>query len=93
MSEHNIKEPDQKRRKKRHVFLWFFLAIQALFIIWVITGIASGTTHCHGQGAQLCRDASHTGTAIGVGLIFVSWAVVDFILGICYAIYRLAKRP
>src|SRR5919197_1461904 len=94
MTQRSMKEPDQKPRKKHRVFLWVFLAIQAIFIIWIITGIASsGPTHCNGLDAQTCRNASDTGTAIGVGLIFVFWAIFDFILGICYDVYRLANRP
>jgi hypothetical protein len=30
-------------RKKRHVFRWVFLAIQALFLIWIITGISGNS--------------------------------------------------
>ena len=30
-------------RKRRRVFLWFFLAVQALFVIWLVVGLA--TTH------------------------------------------------
>jgi hypothetical protein len=39
------------RRRKRRVFLWIFLAIQVLFIIWIVTGIA--TVHTGPTHAQL----------------------------------------
>ena len=79
-------------RKKRHVFLWIFLAIQVLFIIWLITGGASadhGVTHCTGPD---CKGATEAGSAIGIGLIIVFWMVVDVILGVTYGVYKLATR-
>ena len=47
-------------RKKRRVFFWFFLAVQVLFIIWIITGVASkpGGPSVASQTAQAC---SHGG--------------------------------
>ncbi|MFF9772670.1 hypothetical protein ACF1HJ_03150 [Streptomyces sp. NPDC013978] len=80
------------------MFLWLFLAIQLLFLIWVITGAAnaSGTPEeCRGRtgdALQLCEDASDVGTTIGVGLIIGLWAAVDVILGFSYVVYRLASR-
>lgn len=93
---HPYQQAPQPRRKRR-VFLWVFLAVQALFLIWVITGAASGhgtAANCHDQyltHAQ-CASASEAGTAIGVGLIIVFWAVVDVILGVSYGVWRLARR-
>lgn len=107
-----------KAAKKRHVFMWVFLGLQALFLLWVIAGAASGhgnSADGHTQAVTFCANGGwkglyssyntcvsqygHTlgqardaGTAIGVGVIVVFWAVADFILGISYAIYRLAKR-
>jgi hypothetical protein len=104
-------------RKKRRVFLWVFLAIQALFIIWIIAGLASassGPTAAQ-QAAQYCanggwqglftsqadcdqhyavalNDAGNAGTAIGVGIIVLTWCVTDFLVGGGYAVYRLARR-
>ncbi|MEU3052296.1 hypothetical protein [Streptomyces griseus] len=84
-------------KKRRRVFLWFFLAVQVLFVIWMITGVnsASGAEDCGGltgDALQLCRDGNDVGTAIGVGLIIALWAAVDVILGITYGVYRLARR-
>jgi hypothetical protein len=78
--------------------LWIFLAVQILFLIWVITGIASGSgtpEECRGltgDNLELCKDASDVGTTIGVGLIVAFWVAADFILGLTYLIYRLANR-
>lgn len=43
----------QAPRKRRRVFLWVFLGIQALFIIWIIVGVA--TTHTGPTQAQLAQ--------------------------------------
>ncbi|MBQ0868119.1 hypothetical protein KBZ21_00765 [Streptomyces sp. A73] len=80
------------------MFLWFFLAVQLIFLIWIIAGGMSGSgtpAQCRGlTGMELqdCKDAADAGTAIGVGLIIVIWAAVDFILVATYGVYRLAKR-
>ena len=44
-------------RKKRRVFLWVFLAIQALFVIWLVTGLA--TVHTGATQAQLASACYH----------------------------------
>ena len=81
-------------KKRRRVFMWFFLAVQVLFLIWVIAGAASaGGADCGSLDAKTCSDASNAGTAIGVVLVIVLWAVVDIILGITYLVVRLARRP
>ena len=103
--------PQTAPRRKRRVFLWIFLAIQALFVVWLIVGIA-GNAHsinpetvaqCHHQAASMgmtqaqcvswLGGAAKTGTAIGAALIVVVWVVVDFLTGVTYGIYRLARRP
>lgn len=88
-----IETPKPKKRKR--IGMWVFLAVQALFLIWIITGVASASgtpSDCGGLDAQTCNSASDAGTAIGVGLIIGLWAVVDFILGLTLLIIRLARR-
>ena len=88
-------QPTQPPKKKR-VFLWVFLAIQALFVIWIITGVAGSSTStgdCGSLTAQQCSDAQTVGTGLGVSVILCVWAVVDVVVGGGYAVIRLAKRP
>lgn len=76
-------------RKRRHFFRWFFLAVQALFLMWIIGGVNSASDNCDGEvGAALdaCRTA--VGAGIGAGLIIGLWVAVDVILGITYLIFR-----
>lgn len=83
-------------RRKRRIFMWVFLAVQALFLFWIIAGAHSGSgqpSDCGSLSAKTCNDASDAGTAIGVILIVGVWCVVDFLMGVGYAVYRLAKRP
>jgi len=87
-----------KARKPRRIFLWIFLAVQVIFLVWVIVGASTGSgtpKECRGltgQELQNCKDASHAGTTIGVGLVIGLWAAVDIILGITYFIFRLGRR-
>ncbi len=86
-------------KKRRRVFLWFFLGVQILFLIWVIAGIASNDDNpdsCNGltgDSLKVCQDAGDIGTTIGVGLVVGFWVAADFILALTYLIYRLATRP
>lgn len=88
--------PATASRRKHRIFLWVFLAIQLLFIIWIVSGIASAggqPTDCEGLAPEQCNDAESVGTGVGVALIVLLWVVVDFLLAVGYGIYRLAKRP
>jgi hypothetical protein len=88
-------EPASKPKKKKRIFMWFFLVVQALFIVWVIGGASTGAgqpTDCGSLDVETCNAASDVGTGIGVALLVVLWMVVDFLLAVGYAIYRLAKR-
>lgn len=85
----------EPEKKKRRIFLWVFLVVQALFIVWIISGAmtASGQPEdCEGLSAETCNAASDVGTGIGVALIIGLWMVVDFFLAVIYGVYRLAKR-
>jgi hypothetical protein len=101
---------DWKPYKRRRIFLWFFLALQAVFIIWLVVGIASTggginasvVAQCHDQAASMgmtqaqcvsfLGGAAKTGTTIGAAAIVIVWIVVDFLVGLTYGIYRLARR-
>lgn len=101
------------RRKKRRIFLWVFLAIQVIFIAWLISAAVQSTGASSGDIASTCGNgqwqglwksysdcAAHSGVVaahdvgkgIAIGVIVVIWIVVDFLVGLTYGIYRLAKR-
>lgn len=56
-----------KPYKKRRIFLWVFLAIQAIFIIWLITGSTTSTGPTTAQVAQFCGNGAWQG-------VFTSYA-------------------
>lgn len=87
--------PAPVARKKRRVFLWTFLAVQALFLLWIFAGVGSAGTpgDCGTLDAESCEAATAVGTGIGVFMIIVFWMMVDFLLAVGYGIYRLARRP
>ena len=51
--------PAGRTRKPRRIFMWFFLAVQAIFIAWLITGIASAAhgipADAHAQALAYCK--------------------------------------
>ncbi|MFF1380698.1 hypothetical protein [Streptomyces sp. NPDC058308] len=85
-------------RASHRVFFWVFLAIQVLFLIWVVAGLASGSgasescSGLSGDGLKVCEDAGDVGTTIGVGLIVGFWLATDFIVALTYAVYRISAR-
>jgi hypothetical protein len=48
---------DPAPRKRRRVFMWIFLAVQAIFVIWLITGIV--TVHTGPSAADLASGCYH----------------------------------
>lgn len=85
------RDPGAFTKPKRRIFMWVFLAINALFLFWIIGGAASGaqeTTNLTGAEA----DAYAVGTGIGVMLILGLWFVVDVLLFIGWAVVRLSSR-
>lgn len=63
---------------------------------------ASVVAQCHHQAAGMgmtqaqcvsfLGGAAKTGTALGAATIVIVWVVVDFLVGLTYGIYRLARR-
>lgn len=78
-------------KKKRHIFRWFFLAVQILFLVWIIGGASDAADNCDGKiGAALdaCQAGTAVGAGIGVALIIGLWLAVDAILAVTYLIFR-----
>jgi len=71
------------------------LVVQVLFIIWIVVGVSGNSSDaidCGTLSQQACNDVRDVGTGIGVFIIVVVWIIVDFLMGLIYGIYRLAKR-
>jgi hypothetical protein len=71
-------------RKRRHVFRWIFLAIQAVFVVLVITGNASAS----GQATESGR----VGVSVGVLVIVFLWLAVTVVLGVTWLVLRATRR-
>jgi hypothetical protein len=54
-------EPAALPRRKRRIFPWFFLAIQVIFLTWLITGLAQGTGPSHAQIVSFCGHGAWQG--------------------------------
>ena len=68
----------QPPRKRRRVFVRVFLAIQVIFLGWVIYA-----------GVSLPPSGPSNGVAIQMGL----WVLTDVILGVIYLIRQLPRTP
>lgn len=86
-------------KKKKRVFMWAFIAVQVLFILWLVGGVggADSAAQCAGKTSEYftqadCEAASQVGTGIGAAIVLLLWAVVDFIMAVTYLIVRLARR-
>lgn len=76
-------------KKKRRVFMWVTLAINALMAIWLITGLTT-VESCAGKtgdALSICQ-AGQAGSAIGAFIIVVVWGMVDLIIGVIYLVTR-----
>ena len=85
-----VAPPAKKGLRK---FSWFILAVNVLFLVWIIVGASSAKpANCGSLSAADCTTATQVGTGIGVVLIIVLWAVVDVILGVIWLITRPRQR-
>lgn len=53
-----VQQASVPRRKRRRIFIWVFLAIQVLFIVWIVAGTASTSNSgadAHNQAVSYCR--------------------------------------
>ena len=86
--------PAGRTRKPRRIFMWFFLAVQGIFIAWLVSGIVSVS---HGTcdpslTANACTATKEIGGGIGAALIIGLWVAADVILGIGRLIVVFARR-
>lgn len=89
-----------KPKKKRRVFMWFFLAVQVVFALWIIAGLSGSPvdeycakeTFSEFYTLEDCKAAFGVGAGIGLMMILLIWVFVDFILALGWAIVKLARR-
>ncbi len=80
--------------KKFSFFTWFILAVNVIFLIWIIVGINAGQSgSCDpAVNPQDCETAKDVGTTVGVALIVFFWAAVDVVLGVIWLITRRSRK-
>jgi hypothetical protein len=57
MTDPAITESPPKPRKRKRVFLWTFLAVQAIFVAWLVIGLA--TAHNAPSAATVHQGCDH----------------------------------
>jgi len=76
-------------------FTWFILAVQVLFLIWIITGLSGASSNCDGEvgdALEICEAATAIGAGIGVGIIIFLWAFLDIIFGVIWLVTNRGQR-
>src|ERR1700733_9653562 len=73
---------------------WVILAVQVLFVIWIISGVNSASKDAcpPDQYSDMCKGAEAVGTGIGIGIIIFLWALIDVILGVVWMVTNKSKR-
>jgi hypothetical protein len=72
---------------------WVILAVQVLFVIWIIAGVNDASNSCpKDQYSDACQAGAAIGTGIGIGLIIFLWALIDVILGVIWVVTNKSKR-
>jgi len=83
-------QPAQPAKDRRlRPFTWFILAVNVLFLVWVVSapsGASKGCAGLTGDQLQACRAGTTVGTAIGVAVIIFLWVATDVILGVVWLV-------
>lgn len=76
------------------IFSYVILLFNVLMLVWIIAGAASssGAHNCGSLDSSTCAAANNAGTAIGVGILIVLWALGDVILGVLWMVTRPRGR-
>jgi hypothetical protein len=86
--------PRQQPRRRSRVFMWVILAINALFLVAVISTFNIESSCVGKVGDEL--SACQAGEGIGKGLVFFAllfvWALVDIILLVIFMVTRRQLR-
>lgn len=90
-------QPVQQSRNGRVIFMWAFLAVQAMFLAWMIHALIAthdAAANCQGQSLiqSVCADVTNAAGGIAISLIAKFWAGADIIMGITYAVVRSSWR-
>lgn len=82
-------------KKPRRWFVWLFMVVQVVFLLWVVGGARTGAgtpQHCGMLSQHDCNTAQNLGTAFGVGLVIVFWAIVNIMIGVTFGVVRFTRR-
>lgn len=87
--------PPARPRRKPWISVSIILVVNALFLWWLIAGLATDTS-CTGMGGselEACQTGETIGAGVGAFLIIGLWAFVDIILAVIFGvIYMVGRR-
>jgi hypothetical protein len=75
--------------RKFRIFTWVILAVNVLFLVWIITGISGNASD---PACTANATACQVGTGIGALLIVFLWVAADVILGILWLVTKPKTR-
>ena len=84
-------------RSRSRVFYWFFLAVQLLFVVVLVVGLAiglaegSGTTATGDEFGSLSTAVDRAASLAIAAVVLATWFVVNSFLAITYWTYRKAR--
>jgi hypothetical protein len=76
-------------------FGWFIIAVQILFVIWILATASAASETCDNEFGRLvesCQDFSNARAGVAMGAIIFFWAAVDVILGIIWMVTNSSRR-
>jgi hypothetical protein len=77
-------------------FTWVIVAVNALFLIWIVVALITGSDTCSGKSGvakDICDTLATIGASLEVAVIVLAWAVVDVILGVLWLVTPSGGRP
>lgn len=83
-------QPPTPKKRKTRVFTWIILAVNVIFLIWIIAGVSSvsGGKCDATMSVDACNSAKAIGGGIGALLVIFLWVAADVILGILWLVTR-----
>jgi hypothetical protein len=80
--------PPVQRKRGLRAMSWVILAVQVLFLIWMITGLSSHGASCGSLSSSACASATDVGKGIAAVLVLAIWVCVDVVLGVIWLVTR-----
>lgn len=91
-----VQEEARPSGARPRVFLWFFLAVQLLFVVVLVVGLVIGfaetsSVDTGGEFGGLAQTLAGFRVFAVAGVVLATWFVVNAFLAITYSTFRRAR--